>query len=307
MPYRGRVVKRVKGQRKMKPLNPVAKFTFTKTYQVSKGSATDNCYILQVDASTPFTPISVKNGQWLASTIDQEPIGLSSDLYSHYNHLVVLGCHVSASVVDNVDASSLEDENISLGQITIVRASADNQIAASTTGPELKQYYGQKTRDFTLHAAELSKTALQKSAYVSNGYSAKKTWNCNPNVNDDLRVRNLSGSSNTPNDSSYLNVCLCPRFLNPTNFLEPMVVTVRMSYIIQFQEPTITQTVPLPINTGESRSKREQSNYEYIKSSARAMYQGAPSMSQINRAVRQAQDAIYMLNAIKRRQRALRN
>lgn len=306
MPYRGRVVKRVKGQRKMKPLNPTAKFTFTKTYQVSQGTATDNCYVLQIDASTPFRPLSVKNGQWLPTTTDQEPIGLSSDLYSHYNHLVVLGTHVSASVVDNVDASTGESETVSLGQLTIVRASADNQIASSITGPELKQYYGQKTRDFTLHAAELSKTALQKSAYVANGYSAKKTWNCNPNANDDLRVRNQSGSSNTPNDSSYLNVCLCPRFLTTGNFLQPMVVTVRMSYIIQFQEPTIVQTVPLPINISGNGSKRNQTNYEYVKSSAKAMYDKSPSMSQINRAVRQAQDAVYMLNSIRARQRAIR-
>ena len=211
MPYRGRVVRRVKGQRKLKPLNPIVKFTFTKTYQVNQGTATDNCYILQIDAATPFAPISVKNGQWLPTTTDQEPIGLASDLYSHYNHLVVKGCHVSASVVDNVDASSNESENVSLGQLTIVRASADNQVSSSITGPELKQYYGQKSRDFTLHSSELNKQSLQKSAYVSNGYSAKKTWNCNPNANDDLRVRNLSGSSNTPNDSTYLNVCVCPR------------------------------------------------------------------------------------------------
>ena len=133
-------------------------------------------------------------------------------MYTHYNHLVVKGCHVSASVVDNVDASSGEEETISLGQLTIIRSTGPASITSTHTGPELKQLYGQKSRDFTLHASELSKTSLQKSAYVSNGYSAKKTWNTNANANDDLRVANTSGSSNTPNDSTYLNVCVCPRF-----------------------------------------------------------------------------------------------
>lgn len=308
MPYRGRVVKRVKGQRKMKPLNPTVKFTLTKTYQVSKGAtATGNNYYISIDAATPFAPISIKNGDWSDSnTFSNEPVGLNSDLYTHYNHLVVKGCHVSASVVDNVDASAGESETVSLGQLTVIRSSAAGSITSVHTGPELKQLYGQKCRDFTLHAAELSKTALQKSAYCSNGYSAKKTWNTDPNANDDLRVQNLSGSSNTPNDSTFISVCLSPRF-QTANYLQPMVVTVRLTYIIQFQEPTIIQSVPLPMNvSGNGYTKRNQTNYEYVKSSAKSMYAQTPSMSQINRAVRQAQDAIFMLNSIKRRQRAIR-
>ena len=32
-----------------------------------------------------------------------------------------------------------------------------------------------------------------------------------------------------------------------TNFLQPTLVSVRMTYIVQFQEPTITQNTPMPM------------------------------------------------------------
>lgn len=244
--YRKRAVKRVKGQRQFKPLNPQAKFTLTKTYQVSKGPNTQgNNYILEIDASTPFAPIHIINGSWVDSTpTDTEPVGLSSELYQHYRHLVVKGCHVSASVVDDIDASQGEDETVSLGQLSMIRSSLNNNIASNSTGPALKKLYGQKTRNFTLSSTS-GISSLTKSAYCSQGYSAKKTWNCNANANDQLRVANVSGSGNTANDKSFISVCLCPRMLT-NNFLQPTLVTIRMSYIVQFQEPTITQQTPLP-------------------------------------------------------------
>ena len=58
--YRGRAVRRMKGQSNFKPLNPTAKFVLNKTYQVSKAPTTvGNCYILEIDASTPFNPSSI--------------------------------------------------------------------------------------------------------------------------------------------------------------------------------------------------------------------------------------------------------
>lgn len=249
MPYRGRAVKRVKGQRKLKPLNPTVKFTLTKTYQVQRATnqpTGSNAHILQINAATPFSPLSTISGQWTATNTASEPVGLASDLYTHYKYLVVKGCHVGVSVVDDVDTSGGEDETISLGQLSVVRASISGIVQPTIDGPALKVLYGQKSRDFTLSTDNIAKRALMKSAYCSNGYSAKKTWNTQANANDNLRVENLSGSQNAPNDSTFINIVVCPRYATP-GFLQPVIATVRISYIVQFQEPTIVQTVPLPM------------------------------------------------------------
>lgn len=264
MPYRQRAVKRVKGQRAFKPHNPVVKFTWTKTYQVSSGEATagENAYNLQINAATPFNPISATNGLWTPTeTLLNEPLGLNTDMYRHYKSLVVKGCHVAASVVDNLDAESVsDDEKICLGQLSIVRASVPNAMSPTETAPELKQYYGQKSRDFTLASRTIAVDGLTKSAYCSNGYSAKKTWNSNPNAVDDLRVDNQAGSSNTPSDSTYLNVVVVPRF-QTNNFLQPMIITVRMTYIVQFQEPTIQQVTPLPMKAERMMKQKKRNKY----------------------------------------------
>lgn len=297
--YRGRVAKRIKGQRAMKPHNPVVKFTWTKTYQVSSGTspAGENCYVLQVNAATPFNPIQPQHGEWVATEgLLNEPLGLNSDMYRHFKSLVVKGCHLTASVVDNLDASNVtEDETICLGQMSIVRASENAAIGSTNTSIDLKQLYGQKSRDFTLASRTLAVDGLTKSAYCSNGYSAKKTWNSNPNAVDDLRVANQAGSSNTPTDSTYLNVCLVPRF-DTNKFLQPTVVSIRIVYIVQFQEPTIQQTVPLPMKD-ENRKYRK----AYIKKkNYQAMY------NQTKLAGVAAAAAGIILNRQRYRQRMLR-
>ena len=267
MPYRGRAVKRVKGQRNMKILNPTAKFTLTKTFAVQKGAAVDNTYILKINASTPFEFLEATNGQWDSYSPDAEPIGLDTDMYSHYRHLVVKGCNVSASVVDNLDVSAGEGEDLVMGQLSIVRGTVANSVTSVIKGPDLKRLYGQRTRDFTLAPRSASHSGinapLTKSASCSNGYSARKTWNCDPNANDDLRVQNVSGSNQTPNDNTFLFVCVCPRDGNASGYLQPMLITVRTTYIIQFQEPTITQHTPMPMgNSAYSAKMYKQPRYK---------------------------------------------
>lgn len=296
--YRARAAKRIKGQRAMKPHNPTVKFTWTKTYQVSSGQqqAGENCYVLQINGATPFNPIQPEHGEWVATEgLLNEPLGLNSDMYRHYKTLVVKGCHVAASVVDNLDASNVsEDETICLGQLSIVRASENQAIGPTMTSIDLKQLYGQKSRDFTLASRGLAVDGLTKSAYCSNGYSAKKTWNSNPNAIDDIRVANQAGSSNTPTDSTYLNVCLVPRF-DTNKFLQPTVVSIRITYIIQFQEPTITQTVPLPMKNENQKYKK------YVKrKNQQAMY------NQTKLAGVAAAAAGIILNRQRYRQRMLR-
>ena len=225
MPYRPQAVKRVSGLRKLKQASPVVKFTMTKCYQLGAGTtpAGQNNYILEINGATPFNPINERNGDWVASEpLIQEPLGLNSESYRHYKFLTVKGCHVGCSVVDNLDAQNvLEDEKICLGQVAIVRATEPNKMSATEQGVDTKRFYGMKSRDFTLASRTLAVDGLGKSAYVSNGYSARKTWSANPTAVDDLRVVNQTGSSNTPTDSTYLNICISPRF-STNSFIQPI-------------------------------------------------------------------------------------
>lgn len=256
MPYRGRAVNKLKGQRNFKRATPIAKFTLTKVYTVRKGASTDNAYVLDIDTSTPFSPITARNGDWQANDTTNEPFGLSSDVYSHYNHLVVLGCKVTASVRDAPDFAPDPGEDLSTGQLSLIRASAGGVIPGSITASQIKVLYGHKTKGFQLSPrmgeGTNSSNVLTKSAYCSLGYSAKKTWKANPLSIDDLRIQNQSGSSNKATDSTHINVCILPQADALTNHLQPLQCVVRLQYIIAFQEPTRIQTVPLPLSSSSS-------------------------------------------------------
>ncbi len=268
--YRPRAVSAIKGLRKLKPHNPVVNFGWTRTYQVGAGTTPvgQNNYIMELNAATPFSPFQPRNGDWVPTDNTAfQPLGLNSDMYTHYKYLVVKGCHITASVVDNLDATNIaEDEKICLGQLSIVRSSENTSVSSTDTAIDLKNMYGNKSRDFTLASRTLGVDGLSKSAKCSNGYSAKKQWNASANALDDLRVINTSGSANTPNDSTYLNVCIVPRF-DTNSFLQPLVVSLKVSYIIQFQDATITQTVPLPMGAGNKYKKRKNWNKKQTRSS----------------------------------------
>lgn len=267
MPYRGRAVKKISGQRKLKKATPSARFTLTKVYNVSKGQAAagNNAYVLDIDVSTPFNPISARNGDWSANDNFNEPFGLNSDLYSHYNHLVVKGCRVTASVRDNPDQVPSEDELITMGQLSMIRADQANAINGTATASSIKSLYGHSTRGFQLSprniAAGVSNNILTKNAYCKMGYSARKTWKANPLSVDSLRVTNSSGGNHTASDTTHINVVVLPQNDNTGSFLQPMQVVVKLDYIITFVEPTRIQSVPLPMGT---YSKGE-SWYEYGK------------------------------------------
>ena len=263
MPYRGRAIKRIKGQRRLKVGAPTAKFTMTKNFELGKDSAQSSTYILGMDVSTPFNPLfSVEDGSGnvLGDWQDNdssfvEPVGLSSDLYSHYNTLVVKGCHVSASVSQATDIAKDTTETLGTGQITLLRTA--ELISGVPTSQQIKGYFGQKTRNFQLSTGQ---GALTKNAYVSNGYSAKKQFNVNANANEDLKVVNTSGSSNSSTDKTFMYLIVKPRKDLPadgTAYLIPMNITLKLSFIIQFQDPTKTQSVPLPMSSRESKIKQK--------------------------------------------------
>lgn len=262
--YRGRAVRKVRGQGNRKAHNPTVKFIMNKSYVVNSvaGVQTLPTAFITINAATPFNPIVVQNGNWIANDVNTEPMGLSSDMYSHYQHLVVKGCHVTASVTDEPDQSAGSQETITKGTIAIARHTGPNTLApASFQNNALKTMFGVKYKNFQLSprgtGTGTANNILTKNAKVSNGYSAKKTWNSNANANDDLRVVNSSGSSAVPTDSTYLSVGVMPQRVwsaSTNTFLQPVAVNVRIVYIIQFQEPTYIQTVPLPMGAAGGKS-----------------------------------------------------
>ncbi|AXH79168.1 MAG: hypothetical protein [Circular genetic element sp.] len=279
--YRGRAVRRVRQQGNRKVHNPTVKFILNKSYVVNSvpGVQTMPTAMLTINAATPFNPISVHNGNWTANDNNSEPMGLASDLYSNYQHLVVKGCHITASVTDEPDQVAGSQETITKGTIAIARHTGPNTLYAATfDNNALKTMYGAKSRNFQLSprgtGTGTANNILTKNAKVSNGYSAKKTWNSNANANDDLRVVNSSGSSAVPIDSTYLSIGVMPQRVwsaSTNTFLQPVAVNVRIVYIIQFQEPTIRQTVPLPMGAARSLGTPKSNGkgsgyYEYLKS-----------------------------------------
>lgn len=261
--YRGRAVKRIRGQRRLKAGAPVAKFTMTKNFTVVSDSSDSSVYAMGMDVSTPFNPLfDVVDGsnnplgefQDNDSTI-VEPLGLDSDLYTHYNYLVVKGCHVSASVTQAPDQTPSSKETLTQGQVTLARMA--DIISEVPTTADMKTWFGQKTSNFQLSTGN---GVLTKNAYVSNGYSARKQFNVNANANEDLKVVNTAGSSNQAEDKTYMYLIIKPRKdyeADGNQYLKPLYVTLKLSYIIQFQDPNKTQSVPLPISTRNKRISKK--------------------------------------------------
>ena len=264
MPYRGRVVKRIKGQRKLKMNAPTAKFTLTKNYEVINGAAHSSVYMKRIQLASPFGVFHDVNnssgaslGEWEANDEQNEPLGLNSELYRNYNYLVVKGCHVSASVnqAPDVDIPAEGDGSkqvLTTGQITLARTASELDAASIPTTAEMKQWFGQKTKNFQLGGTFATSQALTKNAYVSNGYSAKRQWNVNPNTKFDLQIQNKSGQEIDADDPTHMYVIVKPRKDIDASelpiYLKPMMITIKVSYIVQFQDPTNIQSVPLPMS-----------------------------------------------------------
>ena len=264
MPYRGRAVKRVKGQRKLKMNAPTAKFTITKNYELTNGAAHSSVYMRRIQLASPFGVFHDVNnasgsslGNWDPNDDVNQPLGLDSELYKNYNYLVVKGTHVSCSVCEAPDVViPTEGDGAkmtqTMGQITLARTAELIDGIPSTA--DMKTWFGQKTKNFQLGTNIAGSRVLTKNAYVKNGYSAAKQWNANPNAKFDLQVQNDATTEQDVDDPTHMYIIIKPRKDIDSSelplYLKPLYVSVRVSYIIQFQDPTNKQSVPLPMSTG---------------------------------------------------------
>lgn len=277
--YRKRATRRIVGQGNFKPRDPIVKAILNKQYEVSANTnATESLYGLQINASTPFHPIdTLKNtggdslGTWTANDTYNEPLGIDSRMYEFYKYVIVKGCHVSVTVAYAPDLDGTTEESLTTGQVTIVRTSDPFAGNLLPTSSDIKQMYGAKTRNFQLPSD--TESVLTKNAYVSNGYSAKKQFHTSPLANDSLRVINRSNSFNAPQDPTFLTILIKPQRDIPATelprYLKPMQVNVKISYTLQYIDPTVDQQIPLPLNMkhatrgrrGQAKRKPESSYY----------------------------------------------
>jgi len=199
-------------------------------------------------------------GTWEGNDETNVPVGLDANLYANYKTLVVKGSHVTASVVQapDIEIPAEGDESKqtqTTGQITLARTAELIDATKIPTTAEMKTWFGQKTRNFQLGGNLYSAQSLTKNAYVSNGYSAKRQWNSNPNARFDQMLNNDVGAGDQDvDDPTHMYIIIKPRKDIDASelplYLKPMYVTVKVTYICQFQDPDKIQSVPLPMSTG---------------------------------------------------------
>lgn len=309
--YRQRATRRNVFQANFKPRCPIVRAVLNKQYEVSANTlATESLYGLQINASTPFSPISVlKNssgqdlGTWTANDTYNEPVGLDTQMYEYFKYVVVKGCHITCTVAYAPDLQGAETESLTTGQVTVVRTSDPFAGNLLPTSSSIKSMYGAKTRNFQLPADDES--VLTKNAYVSNGYSAKKQFHTSPLANDSLRITNATGSHNAPDDNTYLTILIKPQRDIPSSelpkYLKPMQVNVRITYTVQYIDPTVDQEVPLPLNMGKQRKK---SKHQSAQSRARQAQAESFLFGTIQQAMRGAAAQGFL--GARARQQALR-
>lgn len=244
--YRKRAVNRLKGAGNRKANCPTARFTLNKSYWVASDAgkaAPQDGSVLQINASSPFQPITVVNGLWAANDTNNEPFGLSSGIYAQYRHVSVRGCHVKVNVMDSPDNAGSGTNTLLEGTASLIRTSDTGVILAATENKEIRNMYGSKMRDF--QCGDLGN--LKKSCTLSSGYSPMKTWHQSALTNEELKIVNTSGSANVPTDNTYIMLMIRPSDDTVANLnIKPIKVQLRITYILTFTEPTASTNIPMP-------------------------------------------------------------
>lgn len=222
------------------------------TMPTAKGTAPQDCAVLRMDASTPFTPLSVVSGTWTQNDTNTEPYGISGDPFPAYNKCVVLGSRITANIQDSVDNPASGSNSEHEGIVRLSRTAKDTTITAATTNSELRERSYSKGKSFQL--AKTSVVGLMKNASISMGYSAKKQHNTAPLGLEELHITNTSGSSNTCTNPTYINLSIHltnENLINAT--LKTFKVQLKISYNIAFMDPGDGLNIPRPIPYKEDK------------------------------------------------------
>lgn len=265
---------------------PLGRFTLMKYYYVkmptASASAPQQPAILHINASTPFQPLAVTSGTWTANDTNNEPHGLDTSPWTGYNHCVVLGCHVSCNIKDSIDKVQSGSESLHEGIVRLTRASSNAVVNTASTNSNLRERAFSKGR--ALELAKTTVTGIPKNCHVSQGYSAKRTWSANPMGQDQLRIANVTGSSNTPSDSTYIALSIHTADEKVTDAtLKQFKVQLKITYTIKFSEPSTAQNVPRPIPSypAPQRPRRQPSaqEYQFMRKMINQFIKNAPYMA----------------------------
>lgn len=250
--------------------NPMGKFQLSKYYYVqmpTAGAAPQIPAILQINAATPFQPLSVVSGTWTSNDVNNEPAYLDQSPWTAYNHLIVTGCHVKAVIKDSIDHPAGGQELLHEGIARFTRTSAAGTVNTGSTNSNLRALAYSKGKAFQLAKSNVS-TPMAKNCLITQGYSAKRTWGANPMGQDQLRVSNLSGSNNAPSDNTYINLSIHVADEHKANeTLKQFKVQLLITYFIRFQEPTVHQNVPRPIEPKQKHSNKKYKRYSILPNS----------------------------------------
>lgn len=257
---------------RVKSSTPTVNFTMIKKYLVyppaMSVSAPQIPAGIMIDATTPFSPINFLGSgppASIAGTWDdedptfQQPFGIDSDLYSGYKHLVVNYSSVTVSLTDNPDAPVLvtpvSGNDITEGTISLARTT-DNDVYTYGTQfaacQEIRDSYGAKQSKFRLG----SQFAQPRGSSLRLGYSARRQFGTSARgTSGRFWVDNTPGSYTTCNDATYFNIFISCNDLIENHNLQPCKVSLKLTYNVTFLEPTISQSIPLPVSLKPKKSK----------------------------------------------------
>lgn len=246
--------------------NPIARFVLQKYYYVNmptaSGTAPQDAALLEMNVSTPFSPLSVISGTWTANDTTNEPNNIDATQYEGFAHCLVLGCHVQAKILDSIDHPASGAENLHEGVIRLTRHTAAGDIQASMDNATLRYASGSRAKSFQL--AKTTVVGITKNASISNGYSCAKQWN----VKDPLSVHsqlitNTAGSSNKPTNSTWMTLGIhCANDNVTAETLKPFKVQLKLSYVVAFMDPTTNINVPRPLNEKHKKIKQYKKQYD---------------------------------------------
>lgn len=246
---------------RVKTSNPTVNFSMVKKYFVSSATVQPTGpqipIGLTIDVATPFSSIDTTTnaaGTWQDEDSSLvEPMGIASDLYTGYRHLVVNGCKVTVQIKDNQDipanVGALQTQT--MGMINLIRTSTTAELphTIATDNAVLRQSYGIKNKPFTFSTT----LAQGRSSTLKLGFSAKKQFGTTARSQSGrFWVDNTAGSTNTCSDPTFIKLFISPSDLVNNAVLKDFRVNIKLEWNITFLEPTVARGIPLPINSNQN-------------------------------------------------------
>lgn len=253
--------------------NPTVNFVMVKKFKVLpppyEGLAPQVPVGVLIDASTPFNPIRLTGTTYGGTWIDEQPSlvqppGIESDLYTHYEHLVVNGCVLNVMIEPDSDASATftipAENDMVNGTLHLCRSSETTTFtyaSAFECDQTLRNSYGNKYKNFKLQTTDGSVPYRARSRI---GYSNRRQFGGYAKSSGRFWVANDEGNGyKACSDPTFFNLFACVNDVVAGHNLKPFRISIQLSYNITFIEPTSSTAPPLPLMTKAKQAWNYQS------------------------------------------------